>query len=52
MRFLATCLLVAAGSTGLAQAARVVYDWNITYTTANPDGLFERQVVGVNGKWP
>ncbi|KAG2209631.1 hypothetical protein INT46_007323 [Mucor plumbeus] len=51
MRFLATCLLVA-GSTGLAQAARVVYDWNITYTTANPDNLFERQVVGVNGQWP
>jgi len=51
MRFLATCLLVA-GSTGLAQAARVVLDWNITYTTANPDNLFERQVVGVNGKWP
>lgn len=51
MRLLAACLFVA-GSTGLAQAARVVYDWDITYTTANPDGLFERQVVGVNGKWP
>jgi iron transport multicopper oxidase len=51
MRFLAACLLVA-GSTSLAQAARVVYDWNITYTTGNPDGLFERRVVGVNGKWP
>jgi iron transport multicopper oxidase len=51
MRLLATCLLVV-GSTGLSQAARVVYDWNVTYTTANPDGLFERQVVGVNGAWP
>ncbi|KAI9273843.1 Cupredoxin [Helicostylum pulchrum] len=51
MRLFAACLFVA-GSTGLAQAARVVYDWDITYTTANPDGLFERQVVGVNGKWP
>lgn len=27
-------------------------EWNITYTTANPDGLFERRVIGVNGKWP
>lgn len=26
--------------------------WNITYTQANPDGLFERQVIGVNGTWP
>ncbi|KAI8050168.1 multicopper oxidase-domain-containing protein [Gilbertella persicaria] len=51
MRLLTTCLLVA-GSTGLAQAARVVYDWNITYATANPDGLYERKVVGVNGAWP
>ncbi|KAI7905432.1 multicopper oxidase-domain-containing protein [Cokeromyces recurvatus] len=51
MRFLAISLLVAV-STGLAQAARVVYDLNITYTTANPDNLFERRVVGVNGKWP
>jgi iron transport multicopper oxidase len=48
MRFLAAALLVA----GSAQAAQVVYDWNITYTTANPDNLFERQVVGVNGAWP
>jgi iron transport multicopper oxidase len=51
MRLLATCLLAAA-TTSLTQAARVVHDWNITYTTANPDGLFERKVVGVNGKWP
>lgn len=27
--------------------------WNITYVeNANPDGLFERRVVGVNGTWP
>ncbi|KAG1143448.1 hypothetical protein G6F37_001552 [Rhizopus arrhizus] len=51
MRLLTTCLLAAA-TTSLTQAARVVVDWNVTYTTANPDGLFERKVVGVNGKWP
>lgn len=49
MRYLS--LLLAAGA-GLTQAARVVYDWNITYVDVNPDNLFERQVVGVNGKWP
>ena len=27
-------------------------EWNITYTTANPDGQFDRRVIGVNGKWP
>jgi iron transport multicopper oxidase len=27
--------------------------WNITYVeNANPDGLFERRVIGVNGTWP
>ncbi|CAO3617127.1 unnamed protein product [Cunninghamella echinulata] len=30
----------------------VKYDWNLTSTKANPDHLFERKVVGVNGKWP
>ena len=27
--------------------------WNITYVDdANPDDLFERRVIGVNGTWP
>ena len=27
--------------------------WNLTYVEhANPDGLFERRVIGVNGTWP
>jgi iron transport multicopper oxidase len=27
--------------------------WNITFVeNANPDGLFPRRVVGVNGTWP
>ncbi|KAF9950961.1 hypothetical protein BGZ72_007474 [Mortierella alpina] len=37
---------------GMAQARVVTYDWNITYVTANPDGLFERQVIGINGQFP
>jgi iron transport multicopper oxidase len=36
-----------------AQAARIVYDMNITYVdNVNPDNLKARQVVGVNGVWP
>ncbi|KAI9256618.1 Cupredoxin [Phascolomyces articulosus] len=31
---------------------RIELDWSITYTFANPDGKFERQVIGVNGHWP
>jgi iron transport multicopper oxidase len=27
-------------------------EWDVAYTTANPDGQFERRVMGVNGKWP
>ena len=30
----------------------VTYDFNITYTEANPDGLFMRRVIGINGQWP
>ncbi|KAF9574135.1 ferroxidase fet3 [Mortierella alpina] len=37
---------------GVVQARVVTYDWNITYVMANPDGLFERQVIGINGQFP
>ncbi|EPS45448.1 hypothetical protein H072_659 [Dactylellina haptotyla CBS 200.50] len=30
----------------------VTYDFNVTYTEANPDGQFSRRVIGINGKWP
>ncbi|KEI41811.1 uncharacterized protein L969DRAFT_91292 [Mixia osmundae IAM 14324] len=39
-------------SASLARAALVEYWVNITYTQANPDGLYERRVIGVNGTWP
>ncbi|KAJ2798457.1 ferroxidase fet3 [Coemansia guatemalensis] len=35
-----------------ARAKHVELNWNITYTYANPDGMNERRVIGVNGKWP
>ncbi|PLW24191.1 hypothetical protein PCASD_04495 [Puccinia coronata f. sp. avenae] len=30
----------------------VNFYWNITYATANPNGLFERTMIGVNHTWP
>ncbi|OXG27098.1 acidic laccase [Cryptococcus neoformans Bt15] len=35
-----------------ARAATHEHWWNITYSNANPDGLHERRVIGVNGTWP
>ncbi|ORY55098.1 Cupredoxin [Pseudomassariella vexata] len=35
-----------------AEAATVTYDFNVTWVTANPDGDFDRPVIGINGKWP
>jgi len=46
--FALTALLLA----GSGQAKTVTYDFNITWVTANPDGLAERKVVGINGQWP
>ncbi|KAJ5746212.1 hypothetical protein N7520_011394 [Penicillium odoratum] len=34
------------------QAKTVTYDFNVTWVMANPDGLFDRKVVGINGQWP
>ncbi|PVU94393.1 hypothetical protein BB559_003016 [Furculomyces boomerangus] len=27
-------------------------NWNISYARGNPDGLYNRRVIGVNGDWP
>ena len=46
---------VALGATFLtsvASGATITYDWNITWVTANPDGMAERPVVGINNQWP
>ena len=47
---LSSILLLCFG--WLAHAATVTYDFNITWVTANPDGLLERPVMGINGQWP
>lgn len=36
----------------VAHAATVTYDFNITWVTANPDGAYNRPVIGINGQWP
>ncbi|KAI8062306.1 Cupredoxin [Gilbertella persicaria] len=53
MKHIINSLVLGLFSLHLIQAARVVYDMNITYVeNVNPDNLKARQVVGVNGKWP
>jgi iron transport multicopper oxidase len=48
LAFLA-CLLTLAITTN---AETVTLDWNITWVRANPDGMAERPVMGINGQWP
>jgi iron transport multicopper oxidase len=36
----------------MAEAATVIYNFNITWVSANPDGLRERPTIGINGQWP
>ena len=51
--FLITLLLLLAdGLLPVAHAGTVTYDWDIGWTTANPDGQAERRVIGINGQWP
>jgi iron transport multicopper oxidase len=51
MRWAHPSLLLTVASPAFA-AVKEVW-WNITYVeNANPDGLQERRVVGVNGTWP
>jgi iron transport multicopper oxidase len=51
MRYL-SLLISAIYFSSLASCATHVFDFNITWVTVNPDGLAERQVVGINGQWP
>lgn len=36
----------------LAQCATQTYDFEVSWVSANPDGLQERSVIGINGQWP
>ncbi|CAD6505696.1 BgTH12-01186 [Blumeria graminis f. sp. triticale] len=45
-------LLVLLSSIISIQAETQVYNFNITWVRANPDGAFERPTIGINNKWP
>ncbi|KAH9979432.1 ferroxidase [Lactifluus volemus] len=48
-----TCVLLALQVASPALAGIKEVWWNLTYVeNANPDGLHERRVIGVNGTWP
>lgn len=49
---LSSFLLALSGLVALTDAATITYDWNITWVNANPDGMAERPVMGINGQWP
>ncbi|KAJ1672975.1 ferroxidase fet3, partial [Spiromyces aspiralis] len=48
VRYLTSLLLLGP----LALAKDIYLEWDIGYVNANPDGKFERQVIGCNGKFP
>ncbi|KAK0652067.1 multicopper like protein [Cercophora newfieldiana] len=39
-------------TTSLTNAATITYDFDISWVTANPDGLANRPTIGINGQWP
>lgn len=47
MMFLLSLLLLPA-----VQCATRTYDFEVSWVSANPDGLQERSVIGINGQWP
>ncbi|KJX95791.1 iron transport multicopper oxidase fet3 like protein [Zymoseptoria brevis] len=49
MMYSLTSLLFLASQ---ALAATQTFDWNITWVNRNPDGQFERPVIGINNEWP
>lgn len=50
---LSSLALLALSSFAQVHAAETkVYDFNVTWVTANPDGQFERPTIGINGQWP
>lgn len=50
--FLSSFLLPLSLLILAAQSATVIYDFDIAWTHANPDGQYNRQVIGINGQWP
>lgn len=51
-QWLLTLLFTFTLLLSLCRAVTVTYDFNLTWVMANPDGLYERKVIGVNNTWP
>ena len=50
---LATALFCFVSFAALCcQAKTVTYNFNVSWVTANPDGLYERKIIGINDQWP
>lgn len=45
-------LLIFVAILHFANAITHNFDWNVGWVTANPDGMKERPVIGLNGEWP
>lgn len=45
-------LLSLSAISAIAWAETHFFDWNITWVTANPDGMQPRPVIGINNEWP
>ncbi|KAL4736471.1 Cupredoxin [Aspergillus similis] len=52
MHTLSILSLSVSALTALTEAKTHNFDWNITWVTANPDGLQPRPVIGINNEWP
>lgn len=52
LRFSLALLASAATLLKPVVAETLNYDFNITWLRANPDGAYERPVIGINGQWP
>jgi iron transport multicopper oxidase len=44
--------LLPKGLLSGVHAATVTHDFNVGWVKANPDGMAERSVIGINGQWP
>ncbi|KAI5964077.1 uncharacterized protein KGF55_002019 [Candida pseudojiufengensis] len=45
-------LLLLLSCINLVVSKTHVFDWNIGYVDANPDGIYPRKMIGINGHWP
>ncbi|KAF2683691.1 multicopper oxidase [Lentithecium fluviatile CBS 122367] len=49
---LSNFLLPISSLLTIVRCATVTYDFDVSWTYANPDGLYNRPVIGINGQWP